>query len=75
MFDLQVTRSEKAWRKWFDTDAPEEEHIPDGYHTTLDSFRKLLLIRYINVKIEVLRHTTSCIKAVRAYLIIIVKGI
>jgi dynein heavy chain len=51
MFDLQVTRSEKAWRKWFDTDAPEEEHIPDGYHTTLDSFRKLLLIRYINVKI------------------------
>lgn len=41
----QVTRSEKAWRKWFDTDAPEEEHMPDGYHTTLDSFRKLLLIR------------------------------
>jgi heme-degrading monooxygenase HmoA len=30
MFDLQVTRSEKAWRKWFDTDAPEEEHMPDG---------------------------------------------
>jgi hypothetical protein len=37
MFDLQVTRSDKAWRKWFDTDAPEEEHMPDGYHTTLDS--------------------------------------
>ncbi|KAK3588114.1 hypothetical protein CHS0354_012171 [Potamilus streckersoni] len=41
----QVMRNNRAWKDWFDTDAPEEEIIPDGYHTSLDAFRKLLLIR------------------------------
>ncbi|KAM4694178.1 LOW QUALITY PROTEIN: dynein axonemal heavy chain 8 [Discoglossus pictus] len=41
----QVARNEKGWRNWFDTDAPEEEIIPDGYNNSLDTFRKLLLIR------------------------------
>ncbi|XP_052061669.1 dynein axonemal heavy chain 8-like [Mytilus californianus] len=41
----QVSRNEKGWRTWFDTDAPEEEPMPDGYNISLDSFRKLLLIR------------------------------
>ena len=35
----------QAWKAWFDEDAPEEAPIPDGYATTLDTFRKLLLIR------------------------------
>ena len=35
----------QAWKAWFDEDAPEECPIPDGYATTLDTFRKLLLIR------------------------------
>ena len=35
----------QAWKAWFDEDAPEESPIPDGYATTLDTFRKLLLIR------------------------------
>ena len=26
-----VTSTEKEWKKWFDTDAPEEEDIPCGY--------------------------------------------
>ncbi|KAF7401630.1 hypothetical protein HZH68_007450 [Vespula germanica] len=40
----QVPASEKLWKLWFDKDAPEEEVIPDGYNT-LDTFRRLLVIR------------------------------
>ncbi|UYV82972.1 DNAH8 [Cordylochernes scorpioides] len=42
----KVQRNNKIWRAWFETDAPEEEEIPDGYHVSLDVFRKLILIRY-----------------------------
>ena len=41
----QVATQEKSWKAWFDKDAPEAETIPDGYSSTLDTFRKLLLIR------------------------------
>ncbi|XP_052798280.1 dynein axonemal heavy chain 8-like [Mya arenaria] len=41
----QVTRNNQGWKAWFDTDAPEEEIMPDGYNAALDSFKKLLLIR------------------------------
>ena len=30
-----VTSTEKEWKKWFDTDAPEEEDIPCGYQVHL----------------------------------------
>jgi dynein heavy chain len=40
----QVARNDRAWKQWFDEDAPEEATIPDGYNT-LDPFRKLLLLR------------------------------
>ncbi|XP_018048480.1 PREDICTED: dynein heavy chain 8, axonemal [Atta colombica] len=40
----QIPASEKVWKHWFDKDAPEEEVIPNGYNT-LDTFRRLLLIR------------------------------
>lgn len=43
---VQVGRNDRGWKQWFDKDAPEEAQIPDGYHISLDSFRKLLLIRY-----------------------------
>ena len=36
---------EKEWRHWFNTESPEEEDIPVGYQSSLDVFRKLLLIR------------------------------
>jgi dynein heavy chain len=42
---LQVVATEKEWKYWCDTESPEEEDIPCGYHQTLDVFRKLLLIR------------------------------
>ena len=32
-------------KAWFDSDAPEENHIPDCYETSLDVFSKTLLIR------------------------------
>ncbi|ELW66090.1 Dynein heavy chain 8, axonemal [Tupaia chinensis] len=41
----QISRNEKGWKNWFDRDAPEEEIIPDGYNDSLDTCRKLLLIR------------------------------
>lgn len=41
----QVARNESGWKNWCDQDAPEDSPIPDGYQTSLDVFRKLLLIR------------------------------
>eukprot|EP00118_Oscarella_pearsei_P013116 m.101587 g.101587 ORF g.101587 m.101587 type:complete len:941 (+) comp37133_c1_seq12:11486-14308(+) len=41
----QISRNEKAWRVWFESDAPEETPIPDGYSSSLDTFRTLLLVR------------------------------
>ena len=29
-----VVGAEKEWKKWFDTDSPEEEDIPCGYQVT-----------------------------------------
>lgn len=40
----QVTNNDKAWKSWFDKDAPEEAFMPEGYNN-LDTFRKLLMIR------------------------------
>jgi dynein heavy chain, axonemal len=41
----QIARNEKQWKQWYDKEAPEDEIIPDGYNTSLDVFRKLLLVR------------------------------
>ena len=41
----QVSRNDKAWKEWFDADAPEECPFPDGYGTALDTFKKLMLVR------------------------------
>uniref|UniRef100_A0A8C4K5I7 Dynein heavy chain 5, axonemal-like n=1 Tax=Dromaius novaehollandiae TaxID=8790 RepID=A0A8C4K5I7_DRONO len=42
---VQVVRNEKSWKAWFDEEAPERAVIPDGYDSSLDQFRKLLLVR------------------------------
>lgn len=41
----QIESSEKEWKSWYESEKPEAEEIPCSYSTTLDSFRKLLLIR------------------------------
>ena len=46
MSSFQVCRNERTWKAWFDKEAPEEAQIPEGYHLSLDSFKKLLLIRF-----------------------------
>ncbi|CAH8616797.1 unnamed protein product [Heterobilharzia americana] len=40
----QIASSDRAWKNWFDTEAPEDSVIPDGYDK-LDTFHRLLLIR------------------------------
>lgn len=42
---LQIETNEKEWRIWYESEKPENEEIPCSYSTTLDAFRKLLLIR------------------------------
>ena len=44
LMSYQIARNDKGWKAWFDTKAPEENTISDGYNT-LDTFRKLLLVR------------------------------
>ncbi|TPX71761.1 hypothetical protein SpCBS45565_g00838 [Spizellomyces sp. 'palustris'] len=41
----QIGKNEKAWRSWYEKDAPENEMLPSGYQNTLDAFRRLLLVR------------------------------
>lgn len=41
----KIEQNEKEWRIWYEKERPEEEVIPCGYNSSLDVFRKLLLIR------------------------------
>ncbi|XP_075145766.1 dynein axonemal heavy chain 1 [Haematobia irritans] len=40
-----IELNEREWRVWYESEKPENEDIPCGYQTSLDGFRKLLLIR------------------------------
>lgn len=42
---VQVAHNDRAWKAWYDAEAPEDAAIPDGYDSIMDTFRKLLLIR------------------------------
>ncbi|XP_067125373.1 dynein axonemal heavy chain 8-like isoform X2 [Centruroides vittatus] len=42
---VKIKLNDRSWKNWFEKNAPEEEEIPDGYSKSLDTFRKLLLIR------------------------------
>jgi len=41
----QVSRSEAQWKAWYETEAPEDEPIPDGYDSWMSAFDRLLLVR------------------------------
>jgi dynein heavy chain len=41
----QIGKNEKAWRAWYEKDAPENDVLPGGYDNSLDAFRRLLLVR------------------------------
>jgi dynein heavy chain len=41
----QVGKNEKAWKSWYEKDSPENEILPAGYQTSLDTFRRLMLVR------------------------------
>lgn len=41
----KIEGNEKEWRVWYEMEKPEKEEIPCGYGSSLDVFRKLLLIR------------------------------
>ncbi|CAH8437868.1 unnamed protein product [Dicrocoelium dendriticum] len=40
----QIAANDRGWKNWFDTDAPEDSPIPDGYDN-LNTFHRLLLVR------------------------------
>ena len=40
----KIENNEREWKMWYETEKPEQEEIPCGYHG-LDVFRKLILIR------------------------------
>lgn len=42
---VQMNGHEKEWKTWFNSESPEDEDFPVGYQSSLDVFRKLLLIR------------------------------
>ena len=44
-FFFKLALTEKEWKYWCDTEAPEEEEMPCGFENDLDVFRKLLMIR------------------------------
>jgi dynein heavy chain len=41
----QVGKNEKPWRSWYEKDTPENDVLPSGYQTSLDTFRRLMLVR------------------------------
>ena len=41
----QVSRSQTQWKAWYETDAPEDEPIPDGYDSWMSAFDRLLMVR------------------------------
>ncbi|CAG9462277.1 unnamed protein product [Pedinophyceae sp. YPF-701] len=38
-----------AWQRWYDSDAPEDEAMPDGYDDKLGEFERLLVLRCLRV--------------------------
>ena len=59
-----VVGAEKEWKKWFDTDSPEEEDIPCGYQVTGFLFVSPLCIK--NLRLHWTSSESSCSSALVA---------
>ena len=44
-----ICANERAWRQWYDLEAPEQTPFPGGYSQTLDTFEQMLLLRCVRV--------------------------
>jgi dynein heavy chain len=44
-----IERNEKAWKSWFDSDAPESTKFPGAYAESLNEFQRLMLLRCFRV--------------------------
>ena len=40
-----MSHNSSQWRTWYETEAPEDEPIPDGYDSWMSAFDRLLMVR------------------------------
>lgn len=60
-FVQNVKSNEKAWKEWYDLEAPEMNPMPSGYDKKLDKFQSLLICKIFR--------NDRCINAIKNFII------